>query len=179
MTAENTSFDFSTLPDRDIVKAAQSSTPVMDTVSSNRVDPTICNRILNDIHRESGSDNHTNTYVAVCGLLQKGGTSRAMNNSSSFTHGNTRVTKAILHNACNRHNATPRQLARTLADRIADISLALSLPGNQSKNYRLRYPNAAPNELAWASDFQTFNPNCPNAVRDFLVENYVTRFRNN
>lgn len=173
---DNKNIDFTNIPINDLIKSAKAVESNLHTINSNIADPSTAKKVLLDIHKKIDSKDANETIIATCGLLQKGGTSKAMNNSSSFTHGNAKVTKQVLHDSCQKYKITARQLARTLASQIAEISISISLPGNQSKSYRLSNPDATPDELAWASDFQTFNSNCPEKVRNFLISNYVSRF---
>lgn len=156
---------------------ASTSAPKLSNISSNVTDPASINNIMDDINKAISSADSDETFTAVCCLLQKGGTSKQMNQSSSFEYGTVKVTKKVLNDACTKFKTTPRQLARALAPQIIDLAIAISLPGNQSKNFRLDYTDASQDELAWASDFQTFNENCPERVRNWLIKNYQTRFR--
>jgi hypothetical protein len=65
-----------------------------------------------------------------------------------------------------------------MAALIARISFELNIPGNQSKSYRLDHvqENISPDHFIWASDFLTFNPDCPLPVKEWLTNNFKARF---
>jgi hypothetical protein len=49
--------------------------------------------------------------------------------------------------------------------------------GNLARTMKLEMKNVTHEEAVWASDFQTYNPECPDRVRNWLVKNYRSRFR--
>ena len=51
--------------------------------------------------------------------------------------------------------------------------------GNLARSMRLDLSRVTIEEAIWASDFQTYNPNCPTRVKNWLVKNYRARFRAN
>ena len=58
------------------------------------------------------------------------------------------------------------------------LNLGDSAPeGNLSRTIKLELKNLSKEDLVWASDFQTYNPNCPSRVKNWLVKNYKERFR--
>ncbi len=42
---------------------------------------------------------------------------------------------------------------------------------------KLEILDVSKDEAIWASDFQTYNPKCPEWVRNWLINNYRKRFR--
>ncbi len=48
---------------------------------------------------------------------------------------------------------------------------------NLAKTMKLEVKNVTQEKALWASDFQTYNENCPSRVRNWLVKNYRARFR--
>jgi hypothetical protein len=75
---------------------------------------------------------------------------------------------------------TVGKLARGMKDEIVNWLLSLaerSLEGNLARSMKLDLKNITHEECIWASDFQTYNPRCPNRVRVWLVKNYRARFR--
>lgn len=148
-------------------------------MSASIIDKSTVNPIINNIHKACKGDRFVETFAATCLLLQRGGTSRGMNTNTSISHGNSTVTKGLLHKGCANSKITPRQLARTLASHIQEISSLYDIPGNQSKNYRIPHPEATREELTWVSDFQTFNEDCPSHIREWLINNYQQRFNKN
>lgn len=175
MTFDIDNLDISALEARakitKITKTDISSPETTTVVTSEQV-----NKTLTYIHKATGSKHTEDTVLVTCGMLQKGGTSKNMKPTSYFEIGDIKLTKNILNKACEENKITPRQLARAMANRIHFVAVTLSLPGNQAKNFSLKYSDATLEERYWASDFQTFNPNCPQRVKDWLVENYKSRF---
>lgn len=143
------------------------------------VDKATVNRVINDLHSECSGRSPTETFAAICILLQKGGTSKGMNANSSITIGDSKITKGNLHRICINYKITPRQLARTLADHIHKISAHFNIPGNQARNFKIEFPNSSIEDLTWASDFQTFNESYSSYIREWLIRNYQSRFNKN
>ncbi len=153
------------------------------TINSNMIDKPLANAILLEIYREvaqrSSPVDPSDLVIAVCMLLQKGGTSRQMNANSYYKYATAQVYRHDLSTVLGGKfkKVTARQFARAMAQKIAETALELNIPGNQSKNYQLDFPDATDEDLCWASDFQTFNPNCPEHVRSWLLKNFQKRFR--
>jgi hypothetical protein len=84
-----------------------------------------------------------------------------------------------LRNACKTAGITVRKLARGIRDDVIKVAMKHGIEGNLSKNYKLENPNFDPQDLIWVSDFQTFseNPAMPENVRQWLLENYRSRFK--
>lgn len=74
-----------------------------------------------------------------------------------------------------------RQFARGLKERIIRLMIMIGeanyIPGNLSRTMKLEMTKVTHIEALWASDFQTYNPECPTRVRNWLVKNYRSRFR--
>ena len=130
---------------------------------------------------KANADNMHAIKACACGLLQLGAASPKFDPNRSFTVGPVTIDNKTLRKAINDTDSslTPRKLARALRDEIGVLSLHLDIPGNLSKNYLLSHPNSQISELIWASDFQTFsnNPSIPTTVKEWLLDNYNTRFR--
>jgi len=124
--------------------------------------------------------------VAVCliaGLAQKGGTNKSATNSATFSlnigkNKPVSLTAQELINIIKLHekSGTIRQLARSLADEIYELATALKIDGDLASQMRYDYPELSFEDAVWCSNFQTTNPNCPTNVRDWLVNNYKSRF---
>jgi len=149
-----------------------SSGSVMENVPEGKV----VNLVLNDIVKVSKSTEPKDVLLGVANILQKGGTSPKMPQNTKVVFGNTTITKAMIADSCKKNNITPRQLARGMADIIGEIATELNWPGNQAKNYKLENPHATANEIAYAADFQSFNSNAPEGVRNWLAANFKERF---
>lgn len=127
--------------------------------------------------REGGKD--TDGFAAAAIIIQKGGTSRRASSQQEVTYGSARMTLGEIRDMCNGHKMTVRQLARACRDEIYEMIKGLDdekLGGNLAKRFEREYPDATLEEKMWASDFQTDNPNCPERVRRWLINDYERRF---
>jgi hypothetical protein len=118
------------------------------------------------------------TMILIAGVLQLGGSNQKAGNAVNYNLGEYSLSSQQLNNFIKKitKNGTNRQLARTLADEIAEIAIALNIPGDLHNQMLLEFPNLSETEKAWCSNFQTQNPNCPEKVRKWLVENFRSRF---
>lgn len=130
-------------------------------------------------------ENRYKALASTCELLQIGGASTKFDRNipstvvNDFTINmgdvNTAIKKVDPH-------LTPRKLARALQKEIHAVANTWGIPGNLSKAYSMDYPNASTNELICASDFFTFsketNITIPDTVKQWLVDNYNTRWGN-
>ena len=118
------------------------------------------------------------TLILISGVLQIGGSNQKSGNAVSYNLGEYSLSSQQLNNFIKKviKNGTNRQLARTIADEIAEIALTLNIPGDLHTQMLLESPNLSDIEKVWCSNFQTQNPNCPERVRKWLVENYRSRF---
>ena len=117
-------------------------------------------------------------WILITGVLQLGGSNQKAGNSVSFTVSEYTLTSQQLNNAIKKitKNGTNRQLARSISNEVAQIALALNIPGDLHSQMALECPNLSETEKVWCSNFQTQNPNCPDNVREWLVANYKSRF---
>jgi hypothetical protein len=180
MTATPPPFDFNNL-DMDAVKQviddSNNNNTTISNISESVPEPPTVQKVLSEIHTRSKSSNKAETFASLSELLQKGATSPKMSDNASSRIGGTTVQKGLIVNACRNNKITPRQLARALGSNIAIIAESYGWQGNQAKNFRLEYSDATDSELAWASDFQTFNNDCPERVRKWLIKNFQDRFK--
>jgi len=120
----------------------------------------------------------TDALVLITGVLQRGGTNKGAGNATAYTIGDFNMTAQSLQSVVTsvKKGATNRQLARALSNEIAQIALSLDIEGDLSNQMRYTYPDITSAEAVWCSNFQTTNPNCPERVREWLVNNYKSRF---
>jgi hypothetical protein len=120
----------------------------------------------------------TIAVALIAGLVQNGGTNKGAGNSAKFTLGDQTLSAQELSNYIKKEqaNGTVRQLARAMADEIAEVSLALGIKGDLANQMRYDHPDISQEEAVWCSNFQTTNTNCPTLVREWLVNNYRNRF---
>jgi len=139
-----------------------------------------CTKIMTLIATEAKSNLPGEVLITVAYLLQRGATSPKTPSSTKFSYGTTTVTVEQIRKACRIEKVTVRQFARGMKDRILRIMQALgdqAPEGNLAKTMRLDIPKMSKEEAVWASDFQTYNPDCPTRVKNWLVKNYRERFR--
>jgi hypothetical protein len=116
--------------------------------------------------------------ILITGLVQGGGTNKVTAQGMNFVYGEYTLNSKYLLDLINKYrkNSTIRQLARSLADEIAEIAINLDMEGDLANQMRMDHPEITPEQAAWCSNFQTTNPNCPIEVRNWLVNNYRNRF---
>lgn len=155
----------------------QNSSKLSNIRVTNILDERTTDVIIEEI-MEKKNCAETEALMLLSGLLQKGGTNKSAGNSTKFIIGDMSLTAQELQNILNekKRGATNRQLARALADEIAEISLVLNIEGDLSNQMRYDFPELTLTEAVWCSNFQTTNPNCPENVRHWLVKNYKSRF---
>lgn len=135
-------------------------------------------KIVNIITENLTITDENVTMILMAGVLQLGGSNQKSGNAVSYHLGEYSLSSQQLNNFIKKitKNGTNRQLARALADEIAEIAIALNIPGDLHNQMLLEFPNLSETEKAWCSNFQTQNPNCPENVRKWLVENFRSRF---
>lgn len=170
---------------RKTAKKLETKNRVTGTLSDNQVDLIIEKVIekLNFNNTVPVMDEYQKTQTALILMtiiLQKGGTNRIsgspilaeIERKTLTSQQLTDIVKSV------EKRATMRQLARTLATEIGTISEELNIPGDLANQMRVDVSNLSSEEAAWCSNFQTQNPDCPETVRHWLVQNYKERFKN-
>jgi len=174
----------------DLKKKLKMSTNTLDLESlrkkKDQIKPTIevksqltreaAEKVVNIIAKKKGC-NYTDATVLISGVLQKGGTNKGATDIS-MEFDDLKLTTSELNSTVKmvEKNATTRQLARTLCQEIFDVCEVLEMPGDLSNQMLLEYPELTIEEQIWCSNFQTKNPNCPDRVREWLVDNFRNRF---
>lgn len=170
---------------RDTINKMKSSKPVIDTANPNSATEDQVRGFIKVVERrvelqKLSPDDQATLGPGICELLQKGAVSPKFDKSrkSELFAGNLTAGTILDSLKDVDRGLTPRKLARALRSEILEISQTWSIPGNLSKKYSQTHPDATINELVWASDFHTFSddPNMPEEVRDWLIENYTSRF---
>ena len=146
--------------------------------NSNKFSEETVQTILSEIISTLGIDQPEIAWILIIGVLQTGGSNQKAGNSISYTLNEFTLTSQQLNNIIKKitKNGTNRQLARSIADDIVDISISIDLPGDLHAQMLLEHPDLTNLEKVWCSNFQTQNPNCPDRVREWLVINYKSRF---
>ena len=124
----------------------------------------------------------SNALVGSACILQRGGTSRNAPATMKMVFETGTVTLESIRRQCRAANDTKvRQFARGIKNEIIEIMLYLGSnapDGNLAKTMRLD-KDLSKDQAIWCSDFQTYNSQCPDEVRAWLVKNYRNRFRRN
>lgn len=142
----------------------------------------VCAKILTHIGREAGTNaSPADVFSATAFLLQKGATSPRTPGNKRMEYGTAAVSVDLIRKACRmENNTTVRQFARGIKEKAIELFLYLgefAPEGNLAKNMKLDLRNVTHEEALWASDFQTYNEDCPFRVRKWLTMNYRARFR--
>jgi hypothetical protein len=135
-------------------------------------------KIIDLITKNLSITDNNITMTLITGVLQLGGSNKKTGNAVSYNLGEYSLSARQLNNFIKKiiKNGTNRQLARTLADEIAEIAIVLNIPGDLHSQMLLEFPNLTETEKIWCSNFQTQNPNCPEKVKKWLVDNFRSRF---
>ena len=149
--------------------------------NTNKFDSDTVEKIINEIiiKLELPENNGQDTaWLLVAAVLQLGGSNQKAGNSISYTVNNFTLTSQQLNNIVKKitKSGTNRQLARSISDNIAEIATHLNIPGDLHSQILLEHPDLTNYEKVWCSNFQTQNPNCPERVREWLVNNFKSRF---
>jgi hypothetical protein len=124
--------------------------------------------------------NQSKTVVAI--LLQSGGTAKGCDGNLSTTIFGQTMKLAYLRKALSdsKCKGCERKLARFLGKEIAEIGLAINLPGNLTKKITRSHPDRTftLQETVWLSDFQVDNKDCPEILRQFISESFGEKKQN-
>jgi replicative DNA helicase len=145
---------------------------------TNVLSENICDEILEKLKEKYGFED-AEVFVVITVILQRGGTNKSATNNAKITLNGKSLTAQDLQNTIKivKKNATNRQFARALANKIAQVALKLNIEGDLANQMRFEFPDLTQEEAVWCSSFQTTNSQCPEKVRDWLVKNYKYRFR--
>ena len=137
----------------------------------------IVEKIIEKI-KEKKKVSETVAIVLIAGLMQNGGTNKNAGQTTQFSVGDFSLAAQDLQNILKAIDpkATSRQLARSLAPQIAEVALNLGLEGDLANQMKYDHPDLTLEEAVWCSNFQTTNQECPERVRNWLVNNYKNRF---
>lgn len=118
--------------------------------------------------------------VAISILIQQGGTSPSKPGKARIVIGDSYISMEEIREACSKHQVTVRQFARGIGSSIVEVLLALkekAPAGNLAKQMKAEVPDLSAEEEVWVSDFNTYNLDCPERIRDWLQKNAQKRFR--
>jgi hypothetical protein len=112
--------------------------------------------------------------VAIAIICQKGGTSKKAQGTIYANVDGHKVDLNLVRRIMRENglNYTLRQWARTHASEIFELASNFGIEGDLSKKIARNRPEITQEEKYWLSNFQMDNPNCPQNVRDLLMEHY-------
>ena len=145
--------------------------------ASRRTCEAVVTAICQEMEKRSISE--TETVLGIAILLQKGGTSPKQPDSNSVQFKTGKLTLQTIRKHCINNNISTRQLARGICQEIAELLIAVgeeAPEGNLAKNYKMEMGKITWEEAIWASDFQTYNPKCPERVKNWLRKDYKEKF---
>lgn len=135
-------------------------------------------KIITGISKEKNIEmDKTILYISI--LLQQGATSPKTPGNKSL--GGISVDDIRRQVKKTNDKITLRKLARSMKQEIIEIILTMgdeAIEGNLAKKMRIELGDITKEEAAWASDFQTYNEECPARVSNWLRKNYQDQFRN-
>lgn len=124
-------------------------------------------------------ENFSRALATLAHLVQMGATSPKFAASRMVTDYGLDIKAGDLRDACNKNGITVRKFARGIRNEVVKVASRFQIEGNLAKNYKIENPSCDAQDLIWVSDFQTFsnNPAMPDHVRQWLLQNYKSRFR--
>lgn len=124
-----------------------------------------------------GDSKRVLALALIMGIGQNGGSNKNIGTVSytvdKYSLSNIELNKAI---GSIDKAATPRQFFRTIRDEVQELAEAFGEPGDLHRKLLADHPNASLTDQTWCSNFQTGNPNCPELIRDWLLQNAKQRF---
>lgn len=162
----------------ELYNANEASSSRRNVKDLNKFSTEIVEKIIENVIINLRIDESETAWILITAVLQLGGSNQKAGNLISFTVNQHTLTAQQLNKIIRKtiKNGTNRQLARSIANEVAQIAISLNIPGDLHSQMSLEYPNLSDTEKVWCSNFQTQNPNCPDLVRDWLVKNYKSRF---
>jgi len=134
--------------------------------------------IFNKFKTDKNFNSLEDAFVMIAILLQLGGSNQSGLDQITFTYKGVTASARDLQATLTKvgRKTTARQLARTYANQIYEISILYGIKGDLAKKHIEQVGTQTYDQAVWASNFQTHNPNCPAEVRKWLVDNYHSRF---
>ncbi len=146
---------------------------------STRVTPQQAEKVISELAKKQELETPAIAMVAVCILLQSGGTARGCDGNLSCTISGYTFKLSQLRGVLNelKLKGCERKLARTLASAIAKIAFKYGIDGSLAKRILRSHPERdfTRDERVFLSDFQVDNPECPEILRRFIMETFESR----
>lgn len=177
---QKTNINLTTFDINEIVKISdghKSSNEI--SITTNIFSPSDVEKIIKLISKDLKLENVNLAWILVTGVLQRGGSNLKAGNAVVFNLGENSLSSQQLNRFIRQivKNGTNRQLARTISNQIIEIAEIYELPGDLHAQMLIDYPNATMQEKIWCSNFQTQNSNCPDKIRQWLINDYRKRFK--
>lgn len=134
--------------------------------------------IIDAVKNKAKYSSDADAMVMIAALCQMGGTNRGGLHQITFTYRGVRMSGLELNLLIKEagKGVTARQFAKTHATVIHSIAEALNIPGDLAKKRELDVARQTQEQAVWCSNFQTKNPDCDKEVRQWLLNNYKSRF---
>lgn len=135
------------------------------------------NLLITELSKKLSCSQET-AFVGTCLICQRGGTAKRAQGNIFVVIDGIRFELNLIRQVMNDNKikSTLRQFARTHADKIFNISYRFGVEGDLAKKISRRYPSLDQLEKTWLSNFQMDNPNCPENVKNILMEHYEYLF---
>lgn len=120
-------------------------------------------------------------YAGICCTLQAGGTSRGKRSNIKIRIGENEFESKVINDILMKTTkASPRQIAKSLANDIIKIAEHYNIIGNAYIYISRYHPSLllqqVENEKFWCADFQMDNPSCPEYIQVALRVRFAEKF---
>lgn len=133
--------------------------------------------IIKDICKKYGFEKNVDAIFAVGVLCQLGGTSQNCDGNLSYpvgkSHPKLKEIKEILKSRSQKKGI--RKFAKRFATEIAELMLAINMPGNLYKKIQKIHPSRrfSTTEKVWMSDFLVETEQIPDEIRALVIESFT------
>lgn len=116
--------------------------------STKKLNKDIVEKIITEITEKFTITENEITWILITGLLQRGGSNLKAGSTTKFTVGKYSLSSKQLNDTIKKHikNGTNRQMARIIAEEIAEIALKLNIFGDLHNQMLLEHPNMTDQE---------------------------------
>lgn len=135
-------------------------------------------RIVTAVKKKLNYSSDADAMVMIAALCQMGATNKGGLHQIEFVYKNVRMSGLNLNLLIKEvgKGTTVRQFAKTHATLIHSVALTLGIPGDLAKKRELDVGRQDLEDSVWCSNFQTKNPDCKKEVRQWLLDNFKSRF---
>ena len=116
--------------------------------------------------------------MAIALICQKGGTAKKAQGNVYIIINGIKTDLSLIRQIMNelKLKFTLRQFARTYCNEIYKIASFFDIEGDLAKKIGRNYQNLSRDEKIWLANFQMDNPNCPEDIRNYLMEHFNSLF---